>query len=455
MKKLAFLLLTLIFSLSSVFADDGRKVSVTVYNDNLAVVKDVRMMRFQKGKFELKYQDVAAQIDPTSVHFKSLTAPDKVVIAEQNYDFDLVSSDKILSKYIDENIRVRTKQDSLFAGSLLSYQGNYLILQKPGGAIKMVNRSNVVTIDFPELPEGLLTKPTLLWQIICQQAGAHETEVSYLTKGMEWHAEYIAVAKNNDQNLELNAWVSINNHSGATFPDAKIKLMAGEIHRAEPERRYRQTMDYVEKAMPMAAPKFEEKSFFEYHLYTLDQPSTLKNNQIKQITLFPTVETRCKKIYIFEAKVSTKDVHVNLTFKNEKAAGMGMPLPAGKVRVYKEDPKDQSLELIGEDRIEHTPKDEEVKLYIGNAFDIKVERTMMNKKSTGKRSREETWEVKIRNHKENDNVEVQVVERFYNFWKIKNSTHRYKKLSADKVQFSVPVMRDSEAVLTYTVKLSW
>ncbi len=454
MKRLTISPLLLIFLISALFAGDGRKISVTVYNDNLAVVKDVRTLQFEKGKFELKYQDVAAKIDPTSVHFKSLTAPDKVVIAEQNYDYDLVSSDKILSKYIDQQIRVRTEQDSLFTGSLLNYLGSYLILQQPNGALKMVSRSNILTIDFPKLPEGLLTKPTLVWQIICQKAGEHETELSYSTSGMEWHAEYIAISKNNDQNIELNAWVSIENRSGATFPEAKIKLMAGEIHRAEPERRYRPKVDYLEKTMAMAAPQFEEKSFFEYHLYTLDQPSTLKNNQIKQITLFPTVETKCKKTYTYEPARSDKDVQVNLTFKNEKSAGMGMPLPAGKVRVFKEDPDDGSLELIGEDRIDHTPKNEEIRLNIGNAFDIKAERVKKSKKSTGKRSREETWEVKIRNHKDTD-VEVQVIERFYYFWKIKSSTHPYKKMSAEKVKFTVPVKSDSEAVLTYTVKLSW
>ncbi|OQX95944.1 hypothetical protein B6I21_02760 [candidate division KSB1 bacterium 4572_119] len=448
MKKLIFFSVLFLFCSVSLFSQQ-RNVAVTVYNNDLAVIKDHRELQLEKGVFELKYKDVAARIDPTSVHFKSLTAPEKVRVFEQNYEYDLVSANKVLNKYIDKTITVHTKQDSIFKGELLSSESGSLILKKEAGNIKLINRSNVVDIDFPKLPEGLITRPTLVWQISNSKPGVHETEVSYMTSGMNWHTEYIAVSKNEDAMLELSAWVSIDNNSGATFPNAKLKLIAGDVNRVY------DTMPRREKAIGeayamAAAPQFEEKSFFEYHMYTLDKPTTLQNNQVKQVSLFPSAEVSARKIFTFEPRKAADKVRVNLEFANAKKSGLGLPLPAGKVRVYKEDPDDNSLEFIGEDKLDHTPKNEKIRLFLGNAFDIKAERLMLEKKSTGKQRYDETWQIKIRNHKETD-VKVTVIEKFYGFWKVKQASHEYKKESAQKLNFVLDVPKDRETVLTFTL----
>ena len=448
MKKLFFLVIILTLSLS-LFAQE-REIAITVYNNNLAVVKDLRTLDLKKGIFELDYRNVAAKIDPTSVHFKSISAPDKVNILEQNYEYDLVSTSKIAQKYLDKEISVYLKKDAEIKGKLISYEFDNLILQTDNGKIKSLSKSNIVNIDFPKLSEGLITRPTLVWKIENRKPGNHKTEVSYMTSGMKWHAEYVAVAKENDKKLELNAWVSVDNQSGATYPEAKLKLIAGDVHKVEQPRRYRDSERMMLAAVAKAEPRFEEKEFFEYHLYTLNRKSTLKNNQVKQISLFPTTEANVKKIYTFEPRLSDKKIRVNLEFVNSKKNGLGMPLPAGKVRVYKEDPADNSLEFIGEDLLDHTPKNEKVKLFLGNAFDIKAERSMINKKSTGKRSREETWQIKIRNHK-NTNIEVLVIERFYGFWEVKEATLEYKKIDAYTLHFLVNVPKDKESILTYTI----
>ncbi len=452
--KLLKLCVFFILLITLPLASQQRNVAVTVYNDNMAVVKDVRLLSLQKGVFELSYQNVAADIIPTSVHFKSLTAPGDVQIFEQNYEYDLVSSDKILDKYVDKQITVSTKQDGQITGTLLSDDSKYVVLQIEATGVKLVSRNDIVHIDFPELPEGLITRPTLVWELENKKAGDHQTEVSYITNGMNWQAEYVAVSKDEDQAIELNAWVSINNQSGADYPNAKLKLVAGDVHRVREPRYGREVYreDHILTAQK-AIPEFEEKAFFEYHLYTLDQPTDINDNQIKQISLFSTPEAKSKKIYTYDPNKSAEKVRVELEFKNSKENGLGLPLPAGKVRVYKEDPADKSLEFIGEDNIDHTPQNEDVRIYLGNAFDIVAEQKMVEKESTGKYSRKEQWEVEIRNHKDSG-IQVLVVKRFYGFLEIKKSTHRYKKESANELHFFVDVPKEGESTLNFEVEIS-
>ena len=435
------------------FAAHAAEISITVYNDNLALVKDVRSMKLGDGTSEIKFTDVAAQIDPTSVHFKSLSSPEAVSILEQNFEYDLVNSKKILEKYVDEEITVFTKDGGPYTGNLLSASDGNIILQPKEGNLKIISAESILSVDFPKLPEGLITKPTLVWLLKNDKAGSHNTEVSYLTSGIEWHAEYVAVSKKNDSVLELNAWVSVDNRSGAAYDNAKLKLIAGDVHRVQTPRPMAMKRGMAVMA-EMADAGFEEKSFFEYHLYTLQRRTTLKNNQIKQISLFPTAEAKVKKLYIYEASRNGDDVRVNLEFKNSAKVGLGIPLPKGKLRVYKEDEADKSLEFIGEDYIDHTPKNEKVRVYLGNAFDIKAERAQKDQKKLSKRSREESYEVKIRNHKEED-VSVTVVEKFWGDWEIKKSTHDFVKKDAYSAEFILPVKKDGETVLEYTVFMKW
>ena len=451
MKKIIILCLLLF---TSVLLAQEKDIAITVYNNNLALVKDVRKMDIAKGKTEVEFKDVAASIDPTSVHFKSLTDPDAVAILEQNYEYDLVSSEKILQKYIDQEIKVYTKQDGPFLGKLLSSAGGNIILQMTEGNLKSISTKSINNLDFPKLPRGLITRPTLVWQLDNKKAGSHKTEVSYLASKINWHAEYVAVSKKNDTVLELNSWVSIDNKSGATYENAKLKLIAGDVHLAKPQKARPGSKGYVMMAERAAPAQFEEKEFFEYHLYTLQRRTTLKDNQIKQISLFPTAETKVNKIYIYNGARYKNDVRVNLEFQNSKTAGLGIPLPKGKVRVYKADEADKSLEFVGEDFIDHTPKDEKVRIYLGNAFDIKGERIQKSQKRLGDKAREETWEIKLRNHK-NTAIKVTVVENLWGDWEMRNETHPHKKKDANTIEFDVSVAKDGETVVEYTVLLRW
>lgn len=433
-------------------------VAVTIYNQDLGLVKDVRELEFQKGKSVIKFTDVAAQIDPTSVHFKPVEAGDKVAILEQNYQYDLVSSSKILEKYIDKEIELFTKgegtsgQEKSYKGVLLSYSGENLTLKEPEGAIRIVRLNEVRDMYFPSLPEGLITKPTLVWLLDSQVSGKRKAEVSYLTSGINWHAEYVAVVDQLDQNLELAGWVSIDNRSGATYEEAKIKLIAGEVHRVREEVPLPRLGKGEVMEMAAGAPQFEEKPFFEYHLYTLLRPATIKDNEIKQVSLFPTTNVKVKKIFTYDVAKDDKNVKVELEFKNSEADGLGMPLPQGKIRVYKAD-VDKSLEFVGEDLIDHTPKDEKVRVFLGNAFDIVGERKRTDFKQISKDVTEESYEIKLRNHKE-EAVEVVVVEHLYSYttWEIIESNFKYEKKDAGTIEFKIPLAKDEEKIINYTVR---
>lgn len=426
-----------------------KEVALTVYNDNLALVKEVRTLTLPEGVTQIKFQDVAAQIDPTSVYFKSLTAPEKVTILEQNYEYDLVNSIKILQKYIDQKINLEGKEGKRYTGTLLNASGKDVILRTEDGGIKILNRQSILNMEFPRLPEGLITRPTLVWTLDSQQAGKHEVEVGYLTSGIQWHAEYVGIANEADTQLDLSAWVSLDNKSGATYKEAQLKLVAGEIHRArEIVPKYREAQaEYFSVAKKV---QFKEKAFFEYHLYTLQRKATVANNQIKQISLFEPVEVAVKKIYSYDGAQDDNRVRVNLEFKNEKKVGLGMPLPKGKIRLYKRD-TDGSLVFIGEDFIQHTPKDEEVKVYAGNAFDIVGKRVQKDRRSIGKNSWEEKWEITLRNHKAKA-VEVHVIEHLQPDWEIIRSSHTYEKKDAFTIEFKVQVPRDGEEKIHYVVR---
>ncbi len=449
-KKFIFVPTLILLSISLAFAQES-KVAITIYNQNLGLVKDQRVLEFRKGENEVKFTEVATQIDPTSVHFKSLDSPEKVVILEQNYRYDLVSSDKILEKYIDKKIEIKAKDEKTYRGELLSFSTGSLTLREEEGGIRIVSRAEVLDLYFPSLPEGLITRPTLVWLLDSDVSGKNKTEVSYLTKGINWHAEYVGVVDKDDRNLEISGWVSIDNKSGATYKDAKVKLIAGEIHRVEERRPFPVLAKGIDLAAERAVP-FEEKPFFEYHLYTLKRPSTLKDNEIKQITLFPNRRVLVDKVFVYDGARDAKKVKVNLEFENSEKQGLGMPLPKGKLRVYKED-VDRSLEFVGEDLIDHTPKDEKVRVYLGDAFDIVGERKRIDYKKISEDVWEESYQIKMRNHKE-EKIEVTVVEHlyFYTDWKITEANFDYVKKDAQTIEFKLPVEKDGETVLNYTVR---
>ncbi len=445
-------ILSLIILLISMTVAQDVENYVTVYNENLGLVKQVRTVSVDLDNPVIEFKDVAASIIPTSVHMKSLTDSKSFEILEQNYEYDLASADKILQKYIDHQVSLILESGEYISGTLMSISGGNYVLQTEDG-LKILPANNKMQISVKELPEGLITRPTLIWQVAGVKSKTQKLEVSYLTNDINWKAEYVGVLSEREDQLDLGAWVNIDNKSGATYKNAQLKLVAGEIHRVrEPAAPYFDRRTMAETAAKGAA--FEEKEFFEYHLYTLQRPTTVKNNQIKQISLFPNTTVSCNKKYVFDARKDAKQIEVQIVFVNKKEYGLGLPIPKGTFRIYKQDEK--SLEFVGEDRIEHTPRNEEVSLTIGKAFDIVGEKTVVDRKKLSKTSEQQTIEIEIRNNKEKEDIEVVVVEYlYYPYWKIESSSHKYEKKSANKIEFVVPVKANDKATLNYQVIYSW
>ena len=447
------------------FADEQKQVSLTIYNQNLALVRDVRTMKIPEGTGTLRFADIASQIDATSVHFSVLPLSSSCTILEQNFEYDLVSSEKLLLKYLDKQIKVRTKDDFQYEGALASYDGNQLVLvmDREKGPVVMVNRENVKNVEFPQLPGGLITRPSLVWLVRSAKGGDQTAEVSYLTGGMNWRADYVVTVGKDEKTISLNGWVTIVNTSGASYEDAGIKLIAGDVNRvAEAGGRPQSLMKTAMAMDAVAAPQFEEKAFFEYHLYTLQRAATLKNNQTKQISLLFAPSIAAEKVYHYDGAVqrwyhydnwrqpANTKVAVKMEFKNSEKNGLGIPLPQGKIRVYKAD-SDGTLQFIGEDSIDHTPKDERLDLLLGNAFDIVGERKITDHKILGTNLFRDSYEITIRNHK-SEAVTVKAVERQWGDWKIVQNSMSFEKKDAGTVEFSIPVAKDGEARVTYVAE---
>jgi len=433
-------------------AQKQEAVSVTVYNQNFALVKDVRSLDLTKGAQEVRIDDVASGIDPTSVHFAALDHPGGVAVLEQNYQYDLAGADNLLNRYLNQDVNAVMKDGSLQSGKLLSFDGGSLVLST-GAGVSIINRAEVRDISVGQLPGGLVVKPTLVWMLAADRTGSERGEVSYLTNQINWHAEYVAVASADDKQIDVSGWVSVDNQSGATYPDARLKLVAGDVHRVQ-EPRYPEAPRMQKMAMDaVGGAQFESRDFFEYHIYTLERPATIADRETKQLSLFPSARTPVRKILTYDGATRADDVTVELEFTNSQDHGLGMPLPAGKVRVYKKD-EDGALEFVGEDQIDHTPKDEKVRIYLGNAFDVKGERTQTNFRKLSDRSGEETYQIKLRNHKK-EAVTVVVVEHFRGDWRISGETHPYTKKDSRTAEFEIAVPVDGEVTVGYTVTTTW
>lgn len=436
-----------VFAVSSGSADD---IAVTVYNSNLGVVSETRSLDFAKGINQLAFRDVPSQIDPNSVRFELLEG-DGVGILEQNYAFDLVSPDQIMKKYIDSRVSLVDEDGNLYEGTLLAAVGGAVTLRDADGQIRIVRMDKIAETRFPELPEGLITRPTLFWQYNSDFSGSREARVGYQTTGLSWSAEYVGVLNEEDTQLDLSGWAAINNTSGKAYADATLKLIAGDIHRAQRGRQPREMEMFSAKA-DMAAG-FDQKAFFEYHMYTLPRQTTLANNQIKQISLFEPAATGVEKFYLYEPEKNNKQVTVAVKFTNSEKAGLGMPLPEGRVRLFKSDAADGSLILLGEDMIDHTPKNEEIKLSVGYAFDIVAEEVVKDSKRVAKDIEDRTFEISLRNRKE-ESVTVSVEKKLWGYWEVVDAGFEYEKKDASTLTFDLTIPADTELTVTYTVRFT-
>ncbi|MGH8618748.1 MAG: DUF4139 domain-containing protein [Burkholderiales bacterium] len=447
------------------------------------VVRTERELALARGRNTVRYTDVAAFIDPTTVQFESLTDAAGTGVIEQNFQFDLVSQQKLLERYIDRKVtvdQVRGNQTETFNGTLLSMAGG-MVLKRDDGSLQLLPHNSGVRL--PDLPGGLITKPTLVWDINAARAGTHRTRVSYQTSGLTWWADYNLTYSEgktaNQCKLDVGAWVSILNQSGASYPEAKLKLVAGDVQRVAPVGRSRRDAAYpaAAEAMQNKAAGFQEKDFFEYHLYTLGRPTTLPDNSTKQIELFPVARTvPCEKTLVYYGlppgsfgffpspmtdrnygTATNKKVDVYLGFRNGKEQNLGIPLPSGRVRVAKRDDADGTLEFIGEDTIDHTPRNEDVRVKLGSAFDIVGERKQLDFKADGARQlMTEEIEVRLRNRKK-EAVTVLVKENLYRWtnWRITAKTHDFRKEDSRTIVFPVQIAAGAEAVVRYSVQYYW
>ena len=460
------------------YRNGGRGQAIPGY----AVVRHERDLALNRGRNSVRFTDVAAFIDPTTVMFESLTDPAGTSVVEQNFQFDLVNQEKLLQKYIDQTVKVdqvRGQSVETFSGTLLSTSGG-MILKRDDGAVQLLPHNAGVTL--PSLPGGLITRPTLVWDLSAKQPGSHRTRVSYQTTGITWWTDYnLTYSEGSNANackLDIGAWVSIVNQSGASYPEAKLKLIAGDVQRARPAGR----VTAAPAAARMMAREekdtgFAEKAFFEYHLYTLGRPTTLPDNSTKQIELFPAARSvPCEKTLVYYGLTpghygysaspitdrnygvqSNRKVDVYLGFKNAAEHNMGMPLPSGRIRVSKLDNADKTLEFIGEDTIDHTPKNEKVLIKLGSAFDVVGERRQVDFRiDTSRKSMGEDIEIKLRNQKQ-EPVTVIVKENLYRWvnWQITSKSHDFDKQDARTVHFPVRIAAGGEVTLRYSVQYTW
>ncbi len=444
--------------------DDQTSVALTIYNVNLGLVKDQRTIKLFKGIGDLRFMDVASQIMPTSVHIKSLVNPGTLQVLEQNYEYDLLNPQKLLDKYVGREVKLLTKnpyteREELVIATLLSNNGQPIF--KIGDEITFGHPGRII---FPGVPEDLNAKPTLVWMLDNDLPLTQKIEASYLTNGINWRSDYVVTLNDRDDRADLSGWVTIDNHSGATYRNAKLKLVAGDVNRARNENEYKDKMMRVAEiaAAKAPAPQFREDSFFEYHIYTLERPATVKDNQTKQISLVTAGDIPVKKELLYYGSnyyytsrygeaMSNQKIGVFVEIQNKKENNLGMPLPKGTVRVYKAD-REGSLQFVGEDSIDHTPKDEKVRIKLGDAFDVVGSRKQTDWKKISYDTYEAAFEISLRNHKKED-VVVKVVEPIPGDWKMLSSSHEFSKSEAFTAEFNIPVRKDQEVKLTYRVRM--
>jgi hypothetical protein len=448
---------------------DQTDLAVTVYNSNLALVRDVRKLTLPTGAFRLQFEDVAATINPVTVHLRSLTEADHLSVVEQDYEYDLLDPDKLLHKYVGREVTlVRREQEN---NSTKWTETKALLLSDNNNAPVWKIENEIVTgiasdsYRFADLPENLYSRPTLIWSLENRGKKVQQVEASYLMTGMSWKADYVLTVGRDEKLADLDGWVTVVNDAGTAFPNAKLQLVAGDVHRATIGGVLGGIAPAPPVAMAKARPQFEQEIFSEYHLYTLGRRTTLENAESKQINLLTGTNVPVEKILRVAGTVGyyrtaqkmgepvTEPVMVYYKFKNAASGGLGMPLPAGTVRVYQADSKG-GTQFAGEDSIAHTPKDEDISIHVGNAFDVVAERKQVDWKKVADHIHEIEYQIAIRNHKDTS-ITVEIREPVGGDWEILNSNFKGTKLDSGTIQFEVPVAKNDNVTLDYRVRVDW
>src|SRR5437588_6971974 len=450
-------------------ARDRQSVNITVYNSNLGLVRETRRLTLPDGRIALRFSDVTSQIRPETVHLASLTSPSALRILEQNYQYDLLNPAKLLDKYVGKEVTLVLRRFQNNTEILEPVQA--ILLSNNGGQVWringqiVINPTNIVETRFPDVPKSLVATPTLVWDLENGTTGAQTVEASYLTAGMNWRADYVLLVNADDTKADLQGWVTLTNQSGATFEDARLQLVAGDVNRVSQERNFA-LAGAMNAKVAIDEAQFQEQGFFEYHLYTLQRPTTIRDNETKQVSLLEAAGFDVKKEFVLNGQryyytnynnpgqAIKEKVGVFIQFRNAQTNKLGMPLPAGTIRLYKNDDKGNQ-QFIGEDCIDHTPTDEDVRVKVGDAFDIVAERKQTDYKvmATG-HVYEYAYEIKIRNHKDTP-VTIVVNEPIGGDWEMISSTFEAKKTAAFAAQFNVPIAKDAEATLSYRVRVRY
>ena len=415
---------------------------VTIYNQNLALVKEKKEFDLKSGINSVEYTEVASQIDPTSVLVEDSTDKETAVL-EQQYEYDLVSSSNLLEKYMGKEITVTDREGKTQTGKLLSHDEKGVVLERDDGSVVALDASKV---EFTNA-SGLLTKPTLIWQISSPTSGKRDLLISYLTGGLSWSANYIVKTNADSTKADIRSWVSIDNRAGTSFDNTKLKLVAGDVHRVSGSVPIYDSV--VAGAAPTAKTGLSETTLFEYHLYTLEKPVNLANNQAKQISLLSADSVPVQKELVFDSWKGDK-VQVVLKMENSEAKGLGKPLPKGIVRVYQPDSEGQ-LQFLGEDQIDHTPKGAKIKVTVGNAFDVVGKRTQTGFEQVSNNVQRTSYEIELNNSKPQAQ-DVTVVEHFFGDWEITKSSDKYEKTDASTIEFRVSVPANGTKTISYTVE---
>ncbi len=451
---------------------------ITVYNQGLGFVKDIRSVKLRKGQQNIVIEDVAQLIDATSVGFKCMNNPGSINILEQNYQYDLISPQAILEKSVGKRVRFtrtmgnakETVQGILMSsptsvvntgnGSQYSYNG--LVIKADDGRIIL---SPSGEIDVMEIPNGLISKPSLLWQLESEKDQTAEMELSYLTGGISWNANYVLTLGAKDT-ADIQGWVSINNQAGFSFMDAKLKLLAGDINTVQAPRAMGFTGGRGGAAMAKA-DSFKEEGLFEYHLYTLQRPASVRNKETKQLSLLEGLNIPFKKQIIFDSMAGYGNYYpgegeigvgelspmVKVKFTNDEKSHLGMPMPAGKVRLYQRDASG-SLQFIGEDQIGHTPRDEKITLNVGRSFDVRADRKRTDFKRLSATSIRESFEIEVRNRKKED-ATIFLYERHWGDWKVTEKSDDFTKEDSNTMVFELKLKAGEVKTVKYSVETKW
>jgi hypothetical protein len=449
---------------------DQKEVAVTIYNENLALVKDKRTLTLPKGENTLAFREVSGRMRPETALLQSNSQQEDIVVIEQNFDFDLLTPQKLLEKYVGRTIGIvkthpTTGEETVEEAAVLS--SNNGVVLRVGDRIETgVSGGRLI---FPDVPDNLRDKPTLVMQLVSKTDRPQDLELSYLTGGLGWQADYVAELNSDESKLNLLGWVTLTNTSGTSYNNARLQLVAGDVHQVQPIFEKRTRGEMVDVMYAAQAPKMAQESLFEYHLYTLDRPTNILENQTKQVALLQAENISSSKEYLLKGQDyyyrskagslgSKIKVAVYLSYENSKAENLGMPLPKGIVRVYKQD-SSGSVQFVGEDRIDHTPENETVRLKLGNAFDITADKKQTDfKKLAGSSSYnyiyESSYRIELKNGKDED-IAVRVVEPMPGDWDILSESLPHKKISSSEAEWLVRVPAKGSSELLYRVKVKF